>query len=74
MPYRKPKGQHLLNLVSTNMFKEFFLFLSMACWRSKDCHILKKLKNKEEILGRLLEELLNWPLIFSSNSGYYYSS
>ena len=44
----------------------------MTCWRSKECHVLKNLHNKKEVI-QTVRELLNWSLNFSSNTGYNFS-
>ena len=62
------QGQHQLNLVSIKMFEEIFLFFSMPYWRSKDCHVLRSYRLLRKKFYKQSEKVLNWPLIFSSNS------
>ena len=62
------QGQHQLNLVSIKMFEEIFLFFSMPYWCSKDCHVLRSYRLLRKKFYKQSEKVLNWPLIFSSNS------
>ena len=67
---QKQQGQHQLNLVSIKMLEEIFLFFSMPYWRSKDCHVLRSYRLLRKKFYKQSEKVLNWPLIFSSNSRY----